>query len=64
MQLPEEGLAVDPGKGSVKNPPAAISDYGAVAYNYDAGTQYYVLYAMGKKGKEAIITSAISNAGQ
>lgn len=41
-----------------------LSTFGAVSYDYDTNTQYYVLYATGKKGKHAICVSSISNAGQ
>jgi type II secretion system protein G len=52
------------GTGMVSPIPSATTHYGAVAYDYHAATQYYVLYTVGKKGKDAILVAAISNAGQ
>jgi prepilin-type N-terminal cleavage/methylation domain-containing protein len=39
------------------------ANYGALMYSYDTNTQYYVLYAAGKKGKGTVCVSSISNAG-
>jgi type II secretion system protein G len=50
--------------GAIVDPPAAQTNYGSVMYDYNAPTQYYVLYANGKKGKNAIVVGAVSNAGQ
>ena len=50
--------------GKVVDPPSKLENFGSIAYDYDKDTQYYVLYAMGKKGKTSILVSGISNAGQ
>jgi hypothetical protein len=42
---------------------AANDEYGAISYDYESNTQYYVLYATGKKGKTAVCVAAVSNAG-
>jgi prepilin-type N-terminal cleavage/methylation domain-containing protein len=39
------------------------ANYGAILYDYDTNTQYYVLYAAGKMGKGTVCVSSISNAG-
>jgi prepilin-type N-terminal cleavage/methylation domain-containing protein len=41
-----------------------LDTYGAISYDYDGNTQYYVIYATGKKGKGTICCSSVSNAGQ
>ena len=53
----------DVGQGKIPDTFAGANEYGAVVYDYDAATQYYLVYGMGKKGKEAIVVSGKSNAG-
>ncbi|HEY9722206.1 MAG TPA: prepilin-type N-terminal cleavage/methylation domain-containing protein [Oscillatoriaceae cyanobacterium] len=40
------------------------ADYGAFEYDYDTGSQVYVLYGTGKTGKVATLASKASNGGQ
>ena len=47
--------------GRVQNPPAAVGDYGLIQYDYDAGSQIYVVYGTGKKGRTAVLAGATSN---
>jgi type IV pilus assembly protein PilA len=59
--LGASNAAVD---GGVTTQPSSTTHYGAIAYNLDAGSQTYVVYGTGKKGKSAIVGTAVSNAGQ
>jgi len=45
------------------NAPAAAADYGAIEYDLDTGSQTYVVYGTGKKGKAAIDAAQVSNGG-
>ncbi|MFN3430399.1 MAG: type IV pilin protein [Candidatus Sericytochromatia bacterium] len=49
--------------GKIPSKWAGADEYGAISYDYEANTQYYVLYATGKKGKTAIGVASVSNAG-
>lgn len=49
--------------GKIPDTWAGADEYGAISYDYEANTQYYVLYATGKKGKTAIGVASVSNAG-
>jgi prepilin-type N-terminal cleavage/methylation domain-containing protein len=49
--------------GKIPSTWAKADEYGAISYDYEANTQYYVLYATGKKGKTAIGVASVSNAG-
>jgi prepilin-type N-terminal cleavage/methylation domain-containing protein len=54
----------DVGKGQVPTTFTTSAEYGSIVYDYDDQTQFYLIYATGKKGKDAIVVSAKSNAGQ
>lgn len=41
-----------------------MEHYGAISYHYHRGSAVYVVYGTGKKGKDAIVAGASSNAGQ
>jgi type II secretion system protein G len=62
--LPKPNKVTTSTAGAVAATPTLSTHYGAVAYDYEANTQYYVLYAIGKKGKSSILVASISNAGQ
>lgn len=61
--LPEAGKAVL-GTGGVTQTPTAVTHYGAVTYDIEPGSMTYVLYGTGKKGRDAIVATGLSNAGQ
>ncbi|MFP5502702.1 MAG: type II secretion system protein [Candidatus Sericytochromatia bacterium] len=61
--LPEAGKAIL-GTGGVTQTPTAITHYGAVTYDIEPGSMTYVLYGTGKKGRDAIVATGLSNAGQ
>ena len=60
---PVSEINEDVGKGKIPSTFASAEEYGAIVYDYDAPTQYYLLYAIGKKGKDAIVVGAKTNAG-
>jgi hypothetical protein len=51
--------------GTLSNPPASMTDFGAIANDCDdAGDRTrYVLYVLGKKGKQVIVAGSASNFG-
>ena len=55
--------AIGVGKANAVSP-TAETDYGAVTYDYDAGSQTYCVYGTGKKNKLAVVSAHLSNAGQ
>jgi type II secretion system protein G len=55
------GVNEDVGIGKIPVSFAGADEYGAVIYDYDVPTAFYLVYAMGKKGKESIVVSAKSN---
>jgi type II secretion system protein G len=56
------GVNEDVGQGKIPVSFAGADEFGAVIYDYDEATAFYLVYATGKKGKDAIVVSAKSNA--
>ena len=58
-----EAVIADGGVPGAGSAPAAAKDYGAMMYQYEGGSQTYVLYGSGKKGKKALVAAQVSNGG-
>ena len=59
--LPSVGIVLE-SVGRVGSPPSQQRDFGAIVYDYDAGSQVYVIYGVGKKGRPAILAGQTTKA--
>jgi type IV pilus assembly protein PilA len=61
--MPPIGTLLNSAGAVAVQSPGAITDYGAIEYDLDQGSQTYVVYGTGKKAKAAINAAQVSNGG-